>query len=91
MSRSDRGPTVAALAAVERVFGPVEVVDVRPAGRTVCPAALARGPRMVGAYDRCGCGVGTWIRFGDAVLCPACAWAQWSQEQRAALRTAGGD
>jgi len=32
------------------------------------------GPRRIGPFDHCiGCGIGTWVRYGAAVLCCPCA------------------
>jgi len=34
------------------------------------------GSRGVGPFDRCACGIGSWVRYGDVVFCLACAKAR---------------
>jgi pyochelin synthetase len=31
------------------------------------------GARLVGPFDLCRCGTGSWVRYGDTPLCLACA------------------
>jgi hypothetical protein len=46
-------------------------------------ALLGLGPRRVGAFDPCAdCGRGSWVRYGDRVVCLACA-SRLQQDARA--------
>jgi hypothetical protein len=31
------------------------------------------GSRIVGPFDRCACGAGSWVRYGAVVVCLPCA------------------
>jgi hypothetical protein len=48
------------------------------------PDALAGlGHRTVGPFDHCErCGAGSWVRFGETVLCLGCASAQVMRVER---------